>query len=282
MPSKNLDAKTKALVAYIPALHAGYLQFFDKHTGAPVFVLGASFIDAYPRLNRDLRALSPRQIASILSHLGYNATVLEVGGVQQLRAFKKIILPEEDVSVAFAKKYVPRKASFENIFLRWEGIRPDKQKELTPDRTVSYEKLDQELMRRALSEGQKSADWWRQIGALLVKNKKILFASHIRYFPSDLALDIFGTPRMTVDFGERPDLYISMHSEADLIAQAGHAGVSTKGLSIYTSTFPCMNCAFLIARAGIKRVYYSAGYSNIDSENVLKNAGVELVFVAGA
>ena len=134
-------------------------------------------------------------------------------------------------------------------------------------------------MKQAFVESKKSADWWRQIGALLVKDGEIVALGHIRHFPSDLALDIFGTPRITVDFGERPDLYISMHAEADLIARAAKEGISLHGASLYTTTFPCINCAFLIVRSGISKVYYAEGYSKIDAESVLKNAGVEIILV---
>lgn len=278
MPSID-SAANKAIVAYVPALHAGYISFFTKHAGTPIFVLGKSFIDAYPRLNRDLRALKPEQVTRALSALGFTASVLETVNVPQ---FKKVILPDEDTSRYFAEKYlqnVPHE--FESVFLRWDGRRPDAQKEISPDRVTSTKELDQEFMRHAVLESQKSPDWWRKIGAVLVKDVKIIFSAHTQHFPSDHALDIFGTPRSNYDWGQRPDVYIAMHSEAGAIAQAAQKGISTEGASLYTSTFPCMNCAFLIARAGIKKVFYKEGYSNLDSEGVLKSAGVEIIFVEG-
>jgi len=282
MPSTN-SAKNKAIVAYVPALHAGYLQFFAKHPGAPIFILGKSFIDAYPRLNRDLRALRPQEAAQALGALGYTAAVLEVSDVQNAPHFEVIVLPDEDVSRDFAEKYLTgKKYVFESIFLRWDGRLPDKQQELSPDRKTSIDVLDKELIGEAVAEGQKSPDWWRQIGAVLVKDGKILYRAHTQHSPSDHALDIFGTPRSNYDAGERPDVYIAMHAEAGVIAQAAGAGISTKGSRLYTSVFPCINCAFLIARSGIAAVYYRSGYSNLDSEGVLKSAGVETVFVQGS
>lgn len=283
MPSTNLGV-SKAIIAYVPALHTGYVSFLKKHKDAAVFVLGKSCIDAYPRLNRDIRALQPGEAVEALRALGIvsSVAVLELSDVEELEDFTEFILPDEDVSRDFAEKYLQdKKTALESIFLRWDGVFSNMQNEVSPDRTISTNELDQEFMRQAIKEGLKSADWWRQIGGLLVKDGKILSLGHIRYFPSDLALDIFGTPRTTVDFGERPDLYISMHAEADLVAQAAKAGVSLVGASMYTSTFPCINCAFLIARSGISRVYYAQGYSKLDSEGVLKSAGVELVLVQG-
>lgn len=279
MPLKNSGAN-KAVVAYVPALHAGYVSFFRKHQPATIFVLGRSFIDAFARLNRDLRALQPNEAVAGLTALGFDAEVLEISDAGKINDSENVILPDEDVSKEFAKKYVTRSTpQLENIFLRWDGIAPDKQKEVSPDRVTTTDELDRALMRDAVAESKKSADWWRQIGCVLVKGGKAVRGGHIRYFPSDLALDIFGTPRSNYDFGQRPDVYISMHAEADVIAQAAKDGVALAGASVYSSTFPCINCAFLLARSGITKLYYSQGYSNLDSEKVLRSAGIEIIFV---
>ncbi len=279
----KISVQNKAIVSYVPALHAGYISFFKKHTGAKNLVLGKSFIDDYPRLNRDIRALDPKESVTGLRALGFDAEVIEIDETAKLKPYKSIVLPDEDVSRDFKEKYLSGKnATLENIFLRWDGVFANKEAHISPDRVISTDERDQELMAEAITESARSADWWRQIGGLLVRDGKILAKAHIRYFPSDLALDILGTPRTTVDFGERPDLYISMHAEADLIAQAARDAISTAGASIYTSTFPCINCAFLIARSGIKKLYYSEGYSRVDAEGVLKNANVEIILVKAA
>lgn len=281
MHSTN-SAAAKAVVAYVPALHAGYVQFFKKHMGAPIFVLGKSFIDAYPRLNRDLRALQPQEAAAGLKALGFEAAVLEMSDVSKPPAFGHIVLPDEDVSRDFAQMYLKgAPVELESIFLRWDGVFANKESAIEPDRTISAEGMERELMREAYKESKHSADWWRQIGGLIVKEGTVVGRGHIRHFPSDLSLDIFGTPRITVDAGERPDLYISMHAEADLISSAAKEGVPLEGASLYTTTFPCINCAFLIARSGIAQVYYAEGYSRVDAQTILKNAGLEIILVTG-
>lgn len=279
MHSRN-SAVNKAIVAYVPALHAGYISFFNTHHPAKIFVLGKTFIDAFHRLNRDLRALVPSEAATALKALGYDTDVLEIDDINKIKQYRYVVLPDEDVSRDFAGKYISHiDPVFQNIFLRWDGVMPDRQKEISPDRTISRNDLDREFMRQAFVEGEKSADWWRQVGAVLVKDRKVILGGHIRYFPSDLALDIFGTPRSNVDFGQRPDLYISMHAEADIIAQAAKEGIVLEGASVYSNTFPCINCSFLLARSGIAKLYYAQGYSKLDSEEVLRSADVEIIFV---
>lgn len=278
MSSPN-SAANSAIVSYVPALHAGYISFFSKYSKSHVFVLGKSFINAFPRLNRDLRALNPKEVVTALSALGISASVLEKKSLKTLTAFKKIVVPDEDVTRDFVSKYLKnKKVAVENIFLRWDAVAANKKIDVEPAKTISTKSAHKALMRRALTEAARSPDWWRQIGSILVCGKKI-FQAHTKHFPTDASFDIFGTPRITVDWGERPDLYITLHSEADCIVQAAQAGVSTKGASLYASTFPCVNCALLIARSGIKKLYYAHGYSNLNGEEALKSAGVEIIFV---
>nr|AIA18930.1 Cytidine and deoxycytidylate deaminase zinc-binding region [uncultured bacterium] len=277
MPSTN-SAANKAIVAYVPALHAGYLTFFRNHPGAHIYVLGWDFINAFPRLNRDLRALAPDEAALALTSLGFEADVLADPAI--VSAYETIVLPDEDVSRDFAQKHLAGKSTaLESVFLRWDAVAANKPRPHNPDRTTTTEVLHQELMGKAVKEAQKSPDWWRQIGAVLVKDGALVARAHTYHAPSDLVFDILGTPRITVDFGERPDLYISMHAEAGLVARAAHEGVALKGASIYTSTFPCINCAYLIAQSGIGTLYYLDEYSNLNAEEILKNAGVEVVRV---
>lgn len=286
MPSKTSTtaADKTAIIAYVPALHAGYLSLFRSHPDASIFVLGKTHIDAFPRLNRDLRALDPHEAAAGLRALGFRATVLETETADTLGTnFDSFVLPDEDVSRDFKERYLKdARVELASIFLRWDGVFANKHVPITPDRTISTDALDRTFMDQAFEEAQRSADWWRQIGAVLVINGTKAATDHIRYFPSDLALDIFGTPRITVDAGERPDLYISMHAEAGVIAQAARDGILLKGASLYATTFPCINCAFLIARSGIAKLYYTESYSNLSAEDVLKSADVEIILVTDA
>ncbi len=49
---------------------------------------------------------------------------------------------------------------------------------------------------------------------------------------------------------------------------------------MYVTDFPCPPCAKLIAAAGVERVYFRDGYAVLDGEDVLREAGVELLRVA--
>lgn len=52
----------------------------------------------------------------------------------------------------------------------------------------------------------------------------------------------------------------AVHAEMDALLSCLRAGVSPKGCVLYTTTFPCHNCARHIIAAGIKRVVYVEPY----------------------
>jgi len=112
-----------------------------------------------------------------------------------------------------------------------------------------------------------------------VKNKKVIYASHNHHLPTDDSLSINGDPRSNFDAGQHQNVFTSIHAEAEIIAKAAKDGQSLKGTILYTTTFPCPNCARLIGTAGVKAVYYSKGYSLLDAEQILEHFNVELVLV---
>ena len=75
------------------------------------------------------------------------------------------------------------------------------------------------------------------------------------------------------------DLYSSNHAEAEIVTAAAKQGISLDGAEILTTTFPCPLCAKLLARSGIKRLYFVEGYGVLDAEQVLKAYGVEIVLI---
>lgn len=52
----------------------------------------------------------------------------------------------------------------------------------------------------------------------------------------------------------------SIHAEMDAILNAARSGIPPQGCILYTTTFPCHNCARHIVAAGIKAVYYMEPY----------------------
>lgn len=271
------------VVAYVPVLHSGYQKMFNRY-GGTLYLIGPDFVsDSFPRLIRDLRQLPVEDMKNAITGLGvFDAVeILTKENIKTLDAKgNTIILPDEDVSHGIAEEYFTESTvEYENVFLRWDKPITLREQEIAPDRVVSTELAHQTFMKDATEESKKSGDWWRQIGSVVVRDNKVLFRSYNKHLPSEDVVYATGNPRDNFDAGEHPEIYLTVHSEASAITQAARSGVSLEGADIYVTTFPCANCARLLVEAGIKTVYYRDGYSMLDAEDVLKEAGVSIVLV---
>lgn len=275
----------KAVIAYVPAVHSGYIQFFKKHGGedAVLYVLDRSLLDEEPRLYRDMRALSPEEAVKAVSPLGYFKDV-KILGLENLDEVKNLkaekIMPKEEISLTVAKNHFQDDVVFDDaIFLRWDRDRAVLEKEVPCDRTVSYDGFVKEMIDKAGEEAEKSPDWWRQVGAVLVFGNEIRDHSYNAHKPSDHSLYIVGDPRSNFDAGEHIELATAVHAEAAIVAKSALEGRSMKGAELYVTTFPCPTCAKLVSGTGIKRVFFRDGYSVLDAYDVLHGAGIEVVLV---
>ena len=52
----------------------------------------------------------------------------------------------------------------------------------------------------------------------------------------------------------------AVHAEMDAVLSCGRAGINTVGTTLFSTTFPCHNCAKHIVAAGVKRVVYIEPY----------------------
>lgn len=69
----------------------------------------------------------------------------------------------------------------------------------------------------------------------------------------------------------------TVHAEQNAISDAARRGVSLDGATIYITHFPCINCAKILAAAGIRRIKYHRDYRNDDLvKDILLESGVEL------
>ena len=243
------------LVAYVPVLHEGYAKLFKKYGGI-LYLVGPEFVsEDFPRLIRDLRQLPVADMKHAIEGLGIfeKVEILSAELVEKLQKEKAsiIVMPDEDVSHGLAEKYFTGcTVTFENVFLRWDKPITLREQIVSPDRVISTEEVDQTFIQLAKQEAQKSSDFWRQIGAVAVRNGSVIFIVHNRHLPSDYELFAAGDPRSNFDAGEHPEFYTSIHGEASLVAQAARDGVSLQGAEVYVTTFPCANCARLLAEAG--------------------------------
>ncbi|MDQ5893226.1 MAG: dCMP deaminase [Patescibacteria group bacterium] len=276
----TIKKKEKILLAFIPVLHKGYIDLFTKYPNK-LYIFGQSIINEYVFLTRDLRTINPILLKQAIEGMGIfkEVVVLEKSNLSEIKN-EALIMPDEVVSHDFAsKKLNAKNVTFEKVFLRWDRFISKNDDVIPEGRLRVKDKKSRDMIKKAFVEAEKSSDWWRRIGAVLTKKGKVVLVSHNRHLPTDYHMHQNGDPRSNFNAGERIDIYTSIHGEADIIAKAARQGISLEGTEVYVTTFPCSNCARLIGESGIKKVFYSKGYSRLDSEDVLKAYDVEIYLV---
>lgn len=118
----------------------------------------------------------------------------------------------------------------------------------------------------------------RRVGAILVKDKKILATGYNGAPINIIHCDKTGCMRLklNVPSGQRHELCRGLHAEQNAILQAALHGVSAKGATIYSTIEPCIICAKMIINAGIKSIVTSGRYPDKMARDFLREAKVEV------
>ena len=119
----------------------------------------------------------------------------------------------------------------------------------------------------------------REVGAILVKDKRIL-ATGYNGAPKGLKhCQEIGCLRenSSIPSGTRHELCRGLHAEQNVILQAAYHGIPINGSTIYCTNKPCVICSKMIINAGIMRITYEEGYDDPLSDQMLTEAGLELM-----
>lgn len=126
---------------------------------------------------------------------------------------------------------------------------------------------DQLLMEVALLYKRRSTCLRRQVGAVLVREGRILSTGY-NGAPA-------GVPHCMPDScGPSNPCIRTIHAEANVIAFAARTGVITDGTSLYTTASPCIECAKLLINAGVCRVIYDEEYRDTGPIVLLRSVGI--------
>ena len=116
--------------------------------------------------------------------------------------------------------------------------------------------LDKRYIRMASIWAENSYCQRRKVGALIVKDKMIISDGYENNLTKPYVL----------------------HAEANAITKIARSNNSSDGATMYVTASPCIECAKLIIQAGIKRVVYSEHYRLEDGIELLKRAGIEVIY----
>ena len=144
---------------------------------------------------------------------------------------------------------------------------------------MSRPSWDEYFMQVTRVVGSRSTCLRRQLGAVIVKDKRILSTGY-NGPPSGLdhCLDV-GCLRqqMEIPSGERFELCRGLHAEQNAIIQAAYHGVSIRDSVIYSSAQPCVTCAKMIINSGIKKIIYEEEYPDALSRRLLAETGIDMI-----
>lgn len=271
------------LILSMPVLHRGYLNFFKHLDGLvkDIYLFDDELVLELSEYKPDIAALSSETLVGILKGLGYSQVSLlkksEIGNIGK----EKIILVNDQVSRAFHEKYLAdAEVRWENVFLRWE--RENVLSTEVVDVPIVSDETPVRFMGEAYKEGEKSSDWWRQVGAVLVKDNEIMLRGYNTGVPDDHEPYKKGAVRDFLEPGERPELASTIHAEQSIIAAAAKQGIALQDADLYVTHFPCAVCAKMLSRSGIRTCYFSEGSSNLDGKAALESAGVMVLLVKKA
>ena len=118
---------------------------------------------------------------------------------------------------------------------------------------------DDYYMALAKTVSQRSTCTRRQYGAIIVSTGDHILSTGYngaaRNEPHCLVVGC-ERERLKIPKGERYELCVSVHAEANAIIQAARGGASINGASLYVNGTPCKMCWRLIKNAGIATVVF--------------------------
>ncbi len=130
--------------------------------------------------------------------------------------------------------------------------------------------LDKRYMQMARNWAENSYCERRKVGALIVKNKMII-SDGFNGTPS-------GFENICEDENNVSKPYV-LHAEANAITKVARSNNSSDGATLYVTASPCIECAKLIIQSGIKRVVFGEHYRITDGIDLLKRAGIEVIYL---
>ena len=146
-------------------------------------------------------------------------------------------------------------------------------------KSIERPSSDDYFMEIASVVAKRSTCLRNQVGALFVRNKRILTTGY-NGAPSGLDhCDTVGCAREGVASGTHHELCRAVHAEQNAIIQAALHGISIEGATLYCTHQPCILCAKMMINARVTKVVYQLSYPDGTALDFLRQAGIEVVRV---
>ena len=125
---------------------------------------------------------------------------------------------------------------------------------------------------------QRSSCLSRQVGAILVKQKRIL-ATGYNGSPSKIenCIEKGGCLRKGSKSGENLNECMAVHAEMNAVLQCAKLGVSCEDATLYVTTKPCASCMKAIIQSGIIKVVYIEDYDSPLTDKLVELSGIKCI-----
>ena len=136
---------------------------------------------------------------------------------------------------------------------------------------------DEYFLKIAMVIGERSTCLRHHMGALAVKNRRILTTGYngaAAGLKDCLELGCLRNEN-NIPSGTRHEICRAIHAEQNVIIQAALHGVSLEGATIYCTHTPCILCAKMLVNARIKRFVSFGKYADDAFKDLFKEAGIE-------
>ena len=268
------------LIAYIPVLNRQYVEWLLRHRGSHLHLISQQLAESLlPRLKRNMIALDTKFVADLIvsQNLASRVTLLTERDAE-LRGLS-FMAPQEDVIEVFASRYLQpyQHISYESIWGRWDMNAVLTNQPVIADVEVSVDEVDIQRMFALRQFANRSPDWWRQVAASAYCGHQLLAMAVNTHFPDEYEVMIYGDPAINREAGVNTKISLALHAEQGIVSRCAQMGIPTLGATLKVTTFPCADCARVIAASGFSEVVFEDGYSNLGAQETLKRAGVKLV-----
>ncbi len=128
----------------------------------------------------------------------------------------------------------------------------------------------------ALLVSKRSTCTRRKVGAVIVKDKRILTSGYNGAPTGLLHCEEIGCLRQknSVPSGQRHELCRGLHAEQNAIIQAAYHGIKIRGGSMFCTTLPCSICFKMLINAGINKIVFDEGYPDELTEGFIKESDI--------
>ena len=136
---------------------------------------------------------------------------------------------------------------------------------------------DEYFLKMALLVAERSTCRRHHIGAIIVKNKRVISTGYngaAAGVKDCLELGCL-KDQLKLASGEFQEKCRAIHAEQNAIIQAALHGISTEGTTLYCTHNPCFVCAKSLANAKIKRVVSFSDYADRSFIDLFKELGIE-------